>query len=51
LARNELFYQSQLLEKDRELHQKEKEIQFVDQEMHQLKREVRELGDGNGEMM
>jgi transforming acidic coiled-coil-containing protein 3 len=39
------------LEKDRELHQKEKEIQFVDQEMHQLKREVRELGDGNGEMM
>ena len=37
MARNELFYQSQLLEKDKALHQKEKEIQLVDQEVQQLK--------------
>jgi hypothetical protein len=37
MARNELFYQSQLLEMDKALHQKEKEIQLVDQEVQQLK--------------
>ena len=37
MARSELFYQSQLLEKDKALHQKEKEIQLVDQEVQQLK--------------
>ena len=51
LARNELFYQAQLLEKDKELHQKEKEIQLIDQEVQKLKLEVRSLSDGNVEMM
>jgi len=51
MARNELFYQSQLLEKDKALHQKEKEIQLVDQEVQQLKQEVKTLDHGNLEMM
>merc|ERR1711971_488113 len=51
LARNELFYQSQLLEMDKALHQKEKETQLVDQEVQQLKQEVKTLDHGNMEMM
>ncbi len=51
LARNELFYQAQLLEKDKELHAKEKEIQGIDQEVAKLKLELRSLSDGNVEMM
>ena len=51
LGRNELFYQAQLLEKDKELHQKEKEVQSIDQEVQKLKMEVRSLSNGNVEMM
>ena len=51
MARNELFYQSQLLEMDKRLHQKEKEIQLVDQEVQQLKQEAKNLDHGNLEMM
>ena len=51
LARNELIYQSQLLEKDKELHEKEKEIQAIDQQVNALKKELNELNEGNGDMM
>ena len=51
LRRNELFYEAQLLEKDKELHRKEKEIQTLDHEMHELKREVQSIGNDNTAMM
>ena len=51
LARNELIFQAQLLEKDKELHAKEKEIQSIDQEVNALKRQLREFDDGNNDMM
>merc|ERR1712012_1347067 len=51
LARNELIYQSQLLEKDKELHAKEMEIQKIDQQVSALKRELKSINDGNSDMM
>ena len=51
LARNELIFQAQLLEKDKELHAKEKEIQSIDHEVNALKRQLREIDDGNNDMM
>merc|ERR1711963_64690 len=51
LARNELIYQSQLLEKDKELHAKEMEIQKIDQQVSALKRELKSINDGHGDMM
>ena len=51
LARNELIFQAQLLEKDKELHAKEKQVQMVDHEVHKLKMELKSLTEGNVEMM
>merc|ERR1712029_994341 len=51
LARNELIFQAQLLEKDKELHAKEKQVQMVDHEVHKLKLELKSLTEGNVEMM
>ena len=51
LARNELIFQAQLLEKDKELHAKEKQVQMIDHEVHKLKMELKSLTDGNVEMM
>ena len=51
LARNELIFQAQLLDKDKELHAKEKQVQMVDHEVHKLKMELKSLTEGNVEMM
>ena len=51
LARNELIFQAQLLEKDKELHAKEKQVQMIDHQVHALKMELKTLTEGNVEMM
>jgi hypothetical protein len=50
LARKELIYQSQLLEKDKELHQRQREIQKMEREMHLLRSDLKSLCDSNDNM-
>jgi hypothetical protein len=51
LARKELVYQAQLLEKDKQLHQREVEIQKMEREMHLLRTDIKTLCDSNDDMV
>jgi hypothetical protein len=51
LARKELMYQSQLLEKDKELHQREVLIQTLERQMMSVRSDVARLKKSEEEMM
>ena len=51
LARKELVYQSQLLEKDKALHQRHLEMKKMEREMDMLRSDVQTLCDSNDDMM
>ena len=51
LARKELIYQAQLLEKDKALHHRQVEIQKMEREMHMLRSDVKSLCDSNDDMV
>lgn len=51
LARKELIYQAQLLEKDKQLHKREVEIQKMEREMISLRSDVKTLCETNDGMV
>ena len=51
LARKELMYQAKLLEKDKQLHQREVEIQKIEREMMLLRADVKNLCENNDGMV
>lgn len=51
LARKELVYQAMLLDKDKQMHQREVEIQKVEREMMLVKSDLKTLCENNDGMV
>lgn len=51
LLRNELLWQQQLLEKDKDIHAKEKQIQALDREINLLMMENKQYSERSGQIM
>ena len=51
LARKELVYQAMLLDKDKQMHQREVEIQKVEREMMMVKSDLKTLCENNDGMV
>ena len=51
LVKKELHYQARLLEKDRILHDKEKQVQSLDRDIRTAKMEMKEMESNNKSML